>query len=46
MTRIGLLSDTHGFLDERVFDYFSNCDETDRYNIKIIILKKTADKNI
>ena len=27
MTRIGLLSDTHGWLDERVFDYFSNCDE-------------------
>ena len=27
MTRIGLISDTHGFLDERVFDYFKNCDE-------------------
>ena len=27
MTRIGLISDTHGFLDDRVFDHFSNCDE-------------------
>lgn len=27
MTRIGLLSDTHGFLDEAVFQHFSNCDE-------------------
>ena len=25
--RIGLLSDTHGFLDEAVFTYFSQCDE-------------------
>ena len=25
--RIGLISDTHGFLDERVFDYFKDCDE-------------------
>jgi len=25
--RIGLLSDTHGFLDEAVFTYFSECDE-------------------
>lgn len=25
--RIGLLSDTHGFLDEAVFQYFSECDE-------------------
>ncbi|MEP6535893.1 MAG: metallophosphoesterase family protein [Bryobacteraceae bacterium] len=25
--RIGLLSDTHGFLDEAVFSYFSACDE-------------------
>jgi putative phosphoesterase len=24
---IGLLSDTHGFLDERVFDHFSDCDQ-------------------
>ena len=27
MTRIGLLSDTHGFLDEKIFDYFKDCDE-------------------
>lgn len=27
MTRIGLLSDTHGYLDTRIFDYFENCDE-------------------
>jgi putative phosphoesterase len=25
--RIGLLSDTHGFLDEAVFSYFAECDE-------------------
>ena len=27
MTRIGLISDTHGFLDESVFMHFSACDE-------------------
>jgi putative phosphoesterase len=27
MTRIGLLSDTHNYLDENILDYFSNCDE-------------------
>jgi predicted phosphodiesterase len=27
LTRIGLISDTHGFLDEAVFDHFNNCDE-------------------
>jgi len=27
MTSIGLLSDTHGYLDPRIFDYFANCDE-------------------
>lgn len=27
MTRIGLISDTHGFLDETVFTHFKNCDE-------------------
>ena len=27
MTRIGLISDTHSFLDETVFDHFKNCDE-------------------
>lgn len=25
--RIGLLSDTHGYLDQKVFDYFKACDE-------------------
>ncbi len=27
MTRIGLISDTHNFLDEAVFTHFKNCDE-------------------
>lgn len=27
MKRIGLLSDTHGYLDEAVFKYFADCDE-------------------
>ena len=27
MTRIGLISDTHGFLDEKVFEHFKDCDE-------------------
>lgn len=27
MTRIGLLSDTHGLLDKRVFHHFRDCDE-------------------
>ncbi len=27
MTRIGLLSDTHSFLDERLFEFFEDCDE-------------------
>ncbi len=27
MTRIGLISDTHGFLDEKIFDHFKDCDE-------------------
>jgi uncharacterized protein len=27
MLRIGLLSDTHSFLDETIFDYFDECDE-------------------
>jgi len=27
MKSIGVLSDTHGYLDERVFDHFANCDE-------------------
>ncbi|MCH5717361.1 metallophosphoesterase family protein [Niabella hibiscisoli] len=27
MIRIGLISDTHSFLDEQVFKHFENCDE-------------------
>jgi len=27
MTRIGLISDTHGFLDENVFKHFEQCNE-------------------
>ncbi|MGJ1365253.1 metallophosphoesterase family protein [Sphingobacterium spiritivorum] len=27
MTKIGLISDTHSYLDEAVFTYFENCDE-------------------
>ena len=27
MTRIGLISDTHHFLDEQIFEHFKNCDE-------------------
>lgn len=27
MKRIGLISDTHGYLDEKVFDHFKECNE-------------------
>ena len=27
MTRIGLISDTHGYLDEAIFNHFTKCDE-------------------
>jgi putative phosphoesterase len=27
MKKIGLISDTHGYLDEQVFKYFEDCDE-------------------
>src|SRR6185503_16493013 len=27
MTKIGLISDTHGFLDEKIFEHFKECDE-------------------
>lgn len=27
MTRIGLISDTHNYLDESIFEHFKNCDE-------------------
>src|SRR4030081_3937344 len=39
MVKIGLISDTHGYLDQVVFDHFANCDEIwhagDFGNIKI-----------
>lgn len=27
MTKIGLISDTHGFLDDAIFTHFADCDE-------------------
>ena len=27
MTKIGVLSDTHGYLDPKIFDHFKECDE-------------------
>ncbi|MDA3779615.1 MAG: metallophosphoesterase family protein [Bacteroidales bacterium] len=27
MTRIGLLSDTHGYIDDKILSFFKNCDE-------------------
>lgn len=27
MTRIGLISDTHNYIDEKVFEHFKDCDE-------------------
>ena len=27
MTNIGIISDTHGYVDDRVFEYFRDCDE-------------------
>ncbi|MCK5168822.1 MAG: YfcE family phosphodiesterase, partial [Bacteroidales bacterium] len=27
MKRIGLLSDTHTFIDEKILDFFKDCDE-------------------
>jgi uncharacterized protein len=27
MKKIGLLSDTHGYIDQRIFEYFKDCDE-------------------
>ncbi len=27
MTKIGLLSDTHGYIDSKLLEFFSNCDE-------------------
>ncbi|TLU99501.1 metallophosphoesterase family protein [Dyadobacter luticola] len=40
MKTIGLISDTHGYLDERTFNHFANCDEVwhagDLGSIKIV----------
>lgn len=47
MTRIGLLSDTHSFLDEQVFTHFANCDEiwhAGDFGNKELIEKLTAFK--
>ncbi len=27
MTKVGLISDTHGYLDEKILEHFLNCDE-------------------
>jgi uncharacterized protein len=27
LTRVGLISDTHGYMDDAVFEHFKNCDE-------------------
>ena len=32
MKRIGLLSDTHGYWDERYLKYFEDCDEIWRFS--------------
>lgn len=47
MTRIGLLSDTHSFLDEQIFTHFANCDEiwhAGDFGNKELIEKLTAFK--
>jgi len=45
MKKIGLLSDTHSFLDEKIFEHFKNCDEIwhagDIGNIEVV--KKLED---
>ncbi|HEX5001315.1 MAG TPA: metallophosphoesterase family protein [Bacteroidia bacterium] len=40
--KIGLLSDTHGYLDEKIFDYFRECDEV--WHAGDIGSKEVADK--
>jgi uncharacterized protein len=48
LTKIGLISDTHSFLDEAVLEHFANCDEIwhggDFGNVDVI--KKLKDKKI
>lgn len=50
MTRIGLISDTHGFLDEAVFTHFAQCDEIwhggDWGNQEVDQLLKKAEKPV
>ncbi len=40
MTKIGLLSDTHGFIDDKILDFFKHCDEIwhagDAGNIEVL----------
>lgn len=40
--KIGLLSDTHGYFDEKIFDYFKDCDEI--WHAGDIGSKELADK--
>ena len=46
MTKIGLISDTHGYLDQKVFAHFKNCDEIwhagDFGTLEVIEQLKTA----
>ena len=52
MTRIGLISDTHSYLDDAVFEHFNQCDEVwhcgDFGDIKVIntLKKKTVLKGV
>ena len=52
MTRIGLISDTHSYLDDAVFEHFNQCDEVwhcgDFGDIKVIntLKEKTALKGV
>ena len=41
MTRIGILSDTHGFIEPRLFDFFASCDKL--FHAGDIGNKETAD---
>ena len=45
MLKIGLLSDTHGYLDPKVFDHFKYCDETwHGGDIGSLLLAETLEK--
>ena len=43
MLRIGLLSDTHHFLDENIFKHFASCDEIWHAGAVPITLAKQAE---